>query len=80
MQKRSLEFYKSLRYKFHCYCLQRSTSPRTITLLQYQDWSSQSCPKNPVDIVDLIEELECVQRKTGNNAIAVHCRYEDVLH
>ena len=59
--------------KFY-YCQQKSL-PRTITLLQYQDWPSQSCPENPVDIIDLIEELECIQRKTGNNAIAVHCRY-----
>ena len=58
-----------------CCCQQKSSLSRAITLLQYQDWSTQSCPKNPVDIIDLIKELECVQRKTGNNAIAVHCRY-----
>ena len=77
MQKRLLTCQKSLYMceKIYSIFKQKSSPSRTITLLQYQDWSSQSCPENPVHIIDLIEELDCVQRKTGNNAIAVHCRY-----
>ncbi|XP_065886416.1 uncharacterized protein [Dysidea avara] len=48
-------------------------STRTVTLLQYQCWSADTCPNNPSHIIDIIEELDCVQRKIGNSPITVHC-------
>lgn len=48
---------------------------KTITQLQYVEWSQNSCPNSPTSIVDLIEILERVQRKTANGPITIHCRY-----
>ena len=47
---------------------------RTITQLQYVDWSPSTCPNSSALVVDMIEVLERVQRKTGNGPITVHCR------
>ena len=48
---------------------------RTITQLQYVEWPQHSCPSTCTPIIDLIETVERVQRKTGNGPITVHCRY-----
>ena len=47
---------------------------RTITQLQYVEWSQDTCPSDSALIIDMIEVLERVQRKTGNGPITVHCR------
>ena len=46
----------------------------TITQLQYVEWSQNVTPSNATSIIDLIETLERIQRKTGNGPITVHCR------
>ena len=48
---------------------------RTITQLQYMEWSQNTCPDGSALVIDMIEVLERVQRKTGNGPITVHCRY-----
>ena len=48
---------------------------RTITQLQYVEWPQHSCPSTCTPIIDLIETVERVQRKTGNGPVTVHCRY-----
>ena len=55
-------------------CLLQDTT-RTITQLQYVEWPQHSCPSTCTPIIDLIETVERVQRKTGNGPITVHCRY-----
>ena len=47
---------------------------RTITQLQYMEWSQNTCPDGSALVIDMIEVLECVQHKTGNGPITVHCR------
>ena len=50
------------------------SATKTITQLQYIEWSQHSCPSNPNSIIEMIEILERVQRKTANGPITVHCR------
>ena len=47
---------------------------RTITQLQYVEWSQDSCPKSCASIIDLIKVLEYVQHENGNGPITIHCR------
>ena len=47
---------------------------RIITQLQYVEWSQSACPTSATLVIDMIEVLERVQRKTGNGPITVHCR------
>ena len=61
----------------HCfYSFIQESAPRTITQFQYVAWPDHSCPSEASSIMDMVEMLEQVQRKTGNGPITVHCRYE----
>ena len=50
-----------------------------ITQFHFQQWPVNSCPNNPASIIDLFEDMERVQRKTGNGPITVHCKYVKML-
>ena len=47
---------------------------RVITQFHFQQWPVNACPNNPASIIDLLEAMERVQRKTGNGPVTVHCK------
>ena len=46
---------------------------RVITQFQFMNWPADSCPENAASVIELIESVEKVQRRTGNGPITVHC-------
>ena len=55
--------------------LTQQDATRTITQLQYVEWSHDSCPNDHLPVVDLIKVLDYVQHENGNGPVTVHCRY-----
>ena len=47
---------------------------RVISQFQFMDWPVDSCPENGASVIELIDSVERVQRKTGNGPITVHCK------
>ena len=47
---------------------------RVVTQFHYVNWPEDSCPDNGACMIDLIDSVERVQRKTGNGPITVHCK------
>ena len=47
---------------------------RMITQFHYLMWPNRAAPENTKSIVELIDELQRVQRKSGNGPITVHCQ------
>lgn len=48
-------------------------NPFVVTQFHYTDWTEHSCPRNPVGILTMIEDLNKVQHITGNKHITVMC-------
>ena len=49
-----------------------------MTQFHVTNWSPDGTCSNLKVITDVIEEVAKIQRKTGNNPILVHCRYNYV--
>ena len=47
---------------------------RMITQFHYLMWPNRAAPENTKSIVELIDELQRMLRKSGNGPITVHCR------
>ena len=45
-----------------------------VTQFHYTDWTEHSCPNNPTGILTMLEDLNKVQRNTGNKTITVMCK------
>ena len=43
------------------------------------NWASDGSCSNLKTVIDVIEEVSKVQRRTGNRPIVVHCRYQTVV-
>ena len=52
---------------------------RTVTQLHYVEWSQQLCPSTSSPILNLIDVLESIQRKTNNGPITIHCRLPSMI-
>ena len=46
-----------------------------MTQFQLQQWRAEGLCSNPQALIDVIDKMGVVQRRTGNKAIAVHGRY-----
>ncbi|KAL5486469.1 hypothetical protein EMCRGX_G018952 [Ephydatia muelleri] len=53
----------------------RSTQIQQVTQFHITNWSPDGVCTNLATITDVIEEVDKVQRRTGNQPIVVHCRY-----
>ncbi|XP_065916486.1 receptor-type tyrosine-protein phosphatase alpha-like [Dysidea avara] len=51
----------------------KDSTPRTINQFQYLCWPDHSCPSEASSIMDMVEIVETVQRKSKNGPITVHC-------
>ena len=57
----------------HSY-LQSGQTEHQVTQFQIQNWSPQGRCSNPQTIINVVEEVFKVQRRTDNKPIVVHCR------
>lgn len=57
-------------YRKHC--LQPQDS-RMVSQFHFTKWSKTTPPEETRPMIDLIDELQRVQRKSGNMPITVHC-------
>ena len=57
----------------HAHTHTQPQESRIITQLHYIHWPRSSAPSNTRSIIDLIDQLQRVQRKSGNGPITVHC-------
>lgn len=62
-----------LKRNFRIALTSNPSDTRNITQFHFQQWPVNSCPNNPATVIDLLEAMERVQRKTGNGPITVHC-------
>ena len=53
----------------------QSTQIQQVTQFHITNWSPDGVCTNLATITDVIEEVDKVQRRTGNQPIVVHCRY-----
>ncbi|XP_065917231.1 uncharacterized protein [Dysidea avara] len=51
----------------------KESTPRTINHFQYLCWPDHSCPSEASSIMDMVEMVETVQRRSKNGPITVHC-------
>ena len=59
--------------KFKLSPIDKPQESRIITQLHYIHWPRSSAPSNTRSIIELIDQLQRVQRKSGNGPITVHC-------
>ena len=53
----------------------QSTQIQQVTQFHITNWTPDGMCTNLATITDVIEEVDKVQRRTGNQPIVVHCRY-----
>ena len=46
---------------------------RNITQFHYTDWPEGGCPGNAGSLIELINDVQRVQRKSGNHPITIQC-------
>ena len=51
----------------------KKDASRSVTQFHFHQWPEGSCPSNASSIVELINDLQRVQRQSGNNPVTVHC-------
>ena len=54
----------------------QSTQIQQVTQFHITNWSPDGVCTNLATITDVIEEVDKVQRRTGNQPIVVYCRYD----
>ena len=59
--------------KFKICSIDNPQDNRIVTQFHYLMWPNRAAPENTKSIVELIDELQRVQRKSGNGPITVHC-------
>ena len=47
---------------------------RIVTQFHFTKWSRSVPPDSATPMIDMIDELQRVQRKSGNQPITVHCK------
>ena len=55
--------------------LLQSGQVQNVTQFQVEQWSAEGLCSNPKVLIDVIDQMGVVQRRTGNNPIVVHGRY-----
>ena len=55
--------------------ISQSGQVQKVTQFQVEQWSTEGLCSNPKALIDVIDQMGVVQRKTGNKPIVVHGRY-----
>ena len=61
-------------YQSRLTLLQAQPTSFVVTQYQYTEWSEHSCPVNYENMLVLLEDLNKVQRSSGNKPITVMCK------